>query len=119
MPTNVLGTLNACFIAGGCCRMSYTNTYSLDCAAIVLPSLSWLRLNPLVRMRSVFPSGLTAVETGWSTVNAGRSGRPGFNDWKTEPGDAVGVMTIPVGSVSPCDEGCSCANAREKLSSII
>ena len=81
---------------------------------MVFPSLPLFRLNPLVRIRSVFPSGLTAVVTGWSAVNCGRSGSPGFNGWKIEPLAAVGVIIIPVGRTSGCDCGFCCAPSRAK-----
>src|SRR5215470_12118562 len=80
---------------------------------MVFPSLPLFRLNPLVRIRSVFPSGLTAVVTGWSAVNCGRSGSPGFNGWKMEPLAAVGVIIIPVGRTSGCDFGLCPTRAHE------
>src|SRR5262249_40488742 len=76
-------------------------------------SVPWFWLNPLVRISSVFPSGLTAVVTGWSTVNCGRSGSPGFSGWKTDPFAAVGVIIIPVGRTSGCDCEFRCAKTDE------
>src|SRR5215471_11386078 len=68
---------------------------------MALPLASRLRLKPLVRIKSVPPSGLTAVVMGWSAVKSGRSGRSGFNGCNVEPLAAVGVMLMPVGRLSP------------------
>src|SRR5215467_5910610 len=90
--------------------------YSLDWAGTVWPLASKLRLNPLVRTKSVLPSGLSAVESGWPAVKLGRSGRSGFRGWKVEPLAAVAVMFMPVGSTSEAAvEGfrgfdCACDN---------
>src|SRR6478609_3773609 len=91
---------NACICTGFGCWRSKTKIYSPVCAGIALPLASLLRLKPLVRIRSVLPSGLTAVEIGWSTVKSGRSGRPGFKACKVDPRAASGVMLIPVGNSS-------------------
>src|SRR5260370_35990629 len=76
-------------------------TYSLDWPAIAWPFASMLRLKPLVRIKSVPPSGLMAVVIGWSTVKSGRSARSGFKACKVDPFAAVGVILMPVGRVSP------------------
>src|SRR5882762_7760901 len=73
--------------------------YSLDSLGCVGPALS--ELKPLVRIRSVFPSGLIAVVTAWPTTNDGSPGRSGFSGWKVEPVAAVGVIRTPVGINSP------------------
>src|SRR5215472_8324420 len=68
---------------------------------MALPFAPTLRLKPLVRIKSVPQSGVTAVVMGWSAVKSGRSGRSGFNGCNVEPLAAVGVMLMPVGRLSP------------------
>src|SRR6516162_682954 len=90
--------------------------YSLDWAGTVWPLASKLRLKPLVRTKSVLPSGLSAVESGWPAVKLGKSGRSGLRGWKVEPRAAVAVMFMPVGSASEaaaedfCVFGCAWDN---------
>src|SRR5262249_28034192 len=44
------------------------------------------------------------VVMGWSAVNCGRSGSPGFSASKVEPRGASGVMLMPVGKLSAAEE---------------
>src|SRR5260370_8626846 len=78
-------------------------------------------LEPLVRIKSVPPSGLMAVVIGWSIVKSGRSARSGFKACKVDPFAAVGVILMPVGRVSPvtawgaCDFGLGSAANSGRL----
>src|SRR6266849_426189 len=105
MPSNALGTCSTWFCSALEPEMSKTKMYSFDSSGFVLPAFGpdvkfWL-LKPLVRIISVFPSGLTVVVTACPTTKLESKDKPGFNGWKVQPGAASGVICTPVGMNFP------------------